>query len=69
MPAEQSPPPVIGCPVCKSLKTRRTGAFSVEPTSAVRVGDKPGRVTNLVTYDRRCDECGAIFAERELRSE
>jgi predicted Zn-ribbon and HTH transcriptional regulator len=67
VPADRALPPAKACPQCKSLKTRRTGAFSMEPASAVRTSGNPGRDANLVTYDRRCEECGAIFAEREVR--
>ena len=69
MRTERSKPPVMACSNCKSTNTRRTGAFSVEPSSTMLNGDKFEPVRTLLTYDRRCGDCGAIFAERTVRVE
>lgn len=67
--AKPPPPRMIACVNCKSPKTCRTGAFSVERVvGIIRRGDTVPPPT-LMIFDRRCEECGTIFAERTVRFE
>jgi len=58
------PPPEIACPACKRTNTNRTGAYSFEqPSRGLREsGDWEGLL--LTVYDRRCNDCGHLFAEQ-----
>ena len=64
MPDETRRSAPVFCPKCKGKDTQRTGAFNVEARPMNSPGDDPEIV---VVYDRRCQQCGALFPETTKR--